>query len=339
MIKLSFDKKCFLDRNARRKHQKKIRRRLFKAKRTSRDEGQTITIDCPAVFSLTKNYSKTVDCIRKLREQSHQEFSHAQRTKIGLYDINDLEPAAALVLAAELDRGQRLRGGHKLHPIKLSHWRPEVLQLFYELGLFKLLDISPEEVEKTLQRRRRRREIPPHRVALSFVTDERNNREQTDKLCDDVEQMAEEYKLAVSEKDRADLVVALAEASLNSFHHAYPTEERVKRWWAAATYDRDRKTVRYFVYDQGVGIANTLNRTHYGKSFLSRYINLLQNKHEGFIIKSLIENPLPRSGEEHRGKGFPQMLESCDREGAMLRIQAGKVTFSIRTELSLRPRN
>lgn len=59
---------------------------------------------------------------------------------------------------------------------------------------------------------------------------------------------------------------ALVEAAYNVEKHAYPNEFNwrfqpiVKGWWATASLDPVRECVMFIVYDQGVGIAQTLPR-------------------------------------------------------------------------------
>lgn len=70
---------------------------------------------------------------------------------------------------------------------------------------------------------------------------------------------------AVFEQDPA-IYEALVEAAYNSVLHAYPNDtparhmSRDKRWWATACWLPDENVVKFYVYDQGVGIPSTLPR-------------------------------------------------------------------------------
>lgn len=254
MIKLSFKRKLFLDKKVRKKHIKRTKEHRNSRQKLNSSSGNRLQIHCPSTFSLTNNYKETVSCIQKLRTSSK-----STAKEIELYNIDVLEPAAALVLAAELDRYQRITK-RKLRPIKIRKWKSTVLNFLYDLGLFELLDISAQDVKKALKRKQPPKTISHHPIVLRFISHEQNEKELTDKLCIDVQKMIEEHGHAISEKEKAALSVALAEASLNCCYHAYPENEEIKRWWAAATYDRKRGIVRYFVYDQGIGIADSLKK-------------------------------------------------------------------------------
>ena len=305
---------------------------------SERRKPKKFTIEVPSIFSLTKNYEKTIYCLQQIKDlfqkRAKGKMYKEDRFEIKLYNIKEIQPAAALILAAELDRGQKICGS-KLKPKKLLDWKPDVLKLLYDLGMFDLLDTREEEKQKVSKRLKKQKHSS---AALPFVSGYQNNREETDALYKELRDMFRQLS-APSDKESAPfkeveeenaLCVALSEASLNCVHHAYPENSQLKymtkdkRWWAAATYHKDKKIVRFFVYDQGVGIAKTLGKTDYGKGILALAEKMLKSDDEGFIIKKLLENPKSSTGNSNRGKGFPQMKEAVRRQGDSLRILSGK---------------
>ena len=247
--------------------------------------------------------------------------------------IQDLQPAAALVLAAELDRWRRIKG-IKLKPRALRKWNPEVLSFMKDLGLFDLLDIKDKHVAKMLSR------LPDHsqgRVALQFVTDCTSQKKQTDQLSEELSAQIPAFNTVFGKAGDMKVSTALAEAALNSVNHAYPNKETMKynvqdnRWWAAASYEGGGSTIRFFVYDQGVGISETLPNTSTGKRILGPFPeDVLSLMGSGDKIRALLETPKSRTLLQNRGKGFRQMVDAADFQNGRLRIVSGKgyVTYS-----------
>jgi hypothetical protein len=320
---------------ARRSRERDLRRRGVLSKRTegSSWNGPRLTnyIEAPSVFCLTENYNETVLCLQKLKESvvEAKRLGHKRpNTYIDLAKIKELEPAAAIVLAAELDRWRRVLGV-TLRPRNIREWSKSVLTFLYDLGLFELLEVDRRYLARIL---RTHPNGVTSSVALKFVSGCRNDKEQTDKLADHLAAKVPEFRERLEEEGDMALSTALAEASLNCVQHAYahgstryPVVDH--RWWAAASFQDDRKTVKFFVYDQGVGIADTLPRTDFGKEIL----NTLGVEVEGVSrlasqsdkIRKVLETPMSTTGETNRGKGFPQIVAAVSQKKGSLRVISG----------------
>lgn len=325
-----------MSRQARRLWAKRLRRaeRLKRRGKKVRfgNARKTNYIEAPRIFSLKNNYEETLCCLGKLKDS----IVEAQRlgkmrpnTYIDLTKIEDLQPAAAIVLAAELDRWRRVLG-IALRPRNIRHWNKSVLTFLNDLGLFELLEIDRRHVERVI---REKTNGEASRVALRFVSDCRNDKEPTDRLADQLAEKVPEFRERLEEAGDMALSTALAEASLNSVQHGYkylethyPVEDH--RWWAAASYQDGRKTVKFFVYDQGVGIPATLPKTKIGKEILNLFrvdsegVSRLNTQSE--MIRKVLTNRMSSTGASNRGKGFPQIVAAASQKGGSLRVLSGK---------------
>lgn len=293
---------------------------------------KTNYIEAPKVFSLKNNYRETVLCLSRLKDsiiEAQKLGKMRPNTYIDLAKIEDLQPAAAIVLAAELDRWRRVLG-ITLRPRNIRHWNKSVLTFLNELGLFELLEIDRRHLEKVI---RAKANGEPSRVALRFVSDCRNDKEPTDRLADQLADEVPEFRELLEEAGDMALSTALAEASLNCVQHAYKHIEthypiQDHRWWAAASYQDDRQTVKFFVYDQGAGIPATLPKTKIGQALLnldgvkSAGVSPLNTHSE--MIRKVLTSRMSSTGASNRGKGFPQIVAAASQKGGSLRVISGK---------------
>ncbi|WP_323011138.1 hypothetical protein [Paracoccus sp. (in: a-proteobacteria)] len=293
----------------------------------------TIYIEAPEVFSLTENYEETVNCLRKLKNTivSSRLLNQRQRpyTHIDLSHIKTLEPAAAVVLAAELDRWRRVLGV-SLRPRNLATWNKGVLTFLYDLRLFDLLEVDRRYVKSVLSLRVK---SDVTEVALPFVSDCRNDKERTDRLADELARKVPKLLEILDEEGGMALSAALAEASLNSVQHAYKylqTEFPIvdDRWWAAASYQDNGDTVKFFVYDQGVGIPATLPKTTVGQGilkFLGHNVDkVYPHSSDSEMIKQVLRGQISATEQKNRGKGFPQIVAAVTQQGGRLMVLSGK---------------
>lgn len=327
-----------LERLRKRRFKKKLLRRSVQYQSERRESKETILdpvhIRAPEVFSLTRNYEECVHCLKRLKEAVFDKRRRNGRDGpifLDLASIRELHHAAAVVLAAELDRWRRLRGV-RLKPLSLDDWKPEVLKIANDIGIFDLLEIQRDTYEGKLKREN----IADNSgdVALRIISGNTNDREPTDNLAAELVQRVPQFERQLTEVADMALSTALAEASLNSVHHAYenvklkyPVDGR--RWWAAAVYVENRSVVKFFVYDQGVGIAKTLPKTDFGRALLNslyRRRNLPPTKiaNESQLIAAAIKGGVSATGLDNRGKGFPQITEAVSAVGGKLRVISGR---------------
>jgi len=293
-----------------------------------------VYIKAPEVFSLTRNYDECVRCLKRLKDAV---FDRRRKGDVDgpifldLANIRELHHAAAMVLAAELDRWRRLRGV-KLRPQSLDDWKSEVLKIVYDIGIFELLEIQKDVYEEKLKAKKINTNSGD--VALRIISDNTNDREPTDRLASELLEKVPQFQRQLTEVADMALSTALAEASLNSVHHAYenvklkyPVDGR--RWWAAAVYVENRSVVKFFVYDQGVGIARTLPKTDFGKALLNKVYgrkNLppIKTATESQLIVAAFRGGHSATRKDNRGKGFPQITQAVADIGGKLRVISGR---------------
>ena len=327
------------DNLVKRRWRKKLRRQRIKHHRKllgilhpkSEKEPARLTIKPPKIFSLSENYNGTVKCLRKLKKQVKKNLNKTNETNIfvDLSRIEDIQPAAAVVLAAELDRWRQLGKIKKLNPINLKSWDKSTLYYLRDLGLFELLGIDESVLKEHLQGLDKKHE---RKVALRFISGGKKNRQKASQLTEELAKIIPSFK--VDDETKMALKTGLAEAALNSFNHAYP-EGRLEglvfpvgetHWWAAASCDHDKdgaETVKFIVYDQGVGIRKTILKKDLGSDVLKRLKDTISPRTDSNIITELLNKPESSTGKSNRGKGLPQIVKAASYAGGRLRLISG----------------
>lgn len=276
-----------LSRNAYRRISRKKKgsyKRVTKPRVTRQDE-----IQCPEVFSLDMNFDAVVSTLTRIRAQSKiNKESHTDQVFIHLHTIQEISPAAALVLVAEIYYWVRLGKSRRLKANDLSEWNPKVRKQMDDMGFFGLLGISSHERENTDNKDIR---------YLKFRTGKKSEGEKIAKLMD-------ELQLLVGEMPHAPrLYNAVTEAMTNVRQHAYPHEQIVSNWWLTASHHKVKGELKILIYDQGIGIPKTLP-----KMLTQDVVSTLRRNHAGLIEKA---HNLDRSAskEDHRGNGLAEMIE------------------------------
>jgi len=102
-------------------------------------------IACPEDMSLRTNFTGVVKLLEKMRRFSARQRN--ERVFLDFKPIRRVDLPGALVVAAELDRWNRLKHG-KLHSVDVNKWDPGIRRLLREIGFFDLLDVSSGAAEK-----------------------------------------------------------------------------------------------------------------------------------------------------------------------------------------------
>lgn len=242
-----------------REHQRRTRlatqRWLKRLRRKNKVRSATvdhIRIIPPAVMSLTDNYEETVACLRKLKTATAT--PNAQRFRNSVFidfsTIERLSTAAALVLAAEIDRWRKLKGA-KLQAKNPDNWHPNVARILKDLGFFELVDM---QVPANLNGDGDNAEF----TILPLVSCNTLDRKKIAAIEDHLRSVAESLQQDPS------IYQALTEAAYNSITHGYPSDYEFEfvplrgQWWATGSWSPEKSRVKLIVYDQGVGIPQTL---------------------------------------------------------------------------------
>jgi hypothetical protein len=259
----------------------------------------------PRDISLRDNYAETVELVTKIRDVVLR-----GNTPVQLYfdQVRTLEPAATLLLVAEIFRCRQLRrwrGGHSV----MGNY-PSSSETFFqlrEMGFYQLLDVDARDslpdgrppVERPHFIRFRTMNSVMPRLAADF--------------CDVVSRAA--FQMDDLAKSR--MVAALLEAMGNAHEHAYEKATvypvMPKRWWLAGHLDVKRREMMIMILDQGVGIPNTLEATMFEQ--VSALLKMTGSPSDGKMIHAATELFRTSTGQGGRGRGFQDMkrfVETCD---------------------------
>ncbi|MEA1942187.1 MAG: hypothetical protein U9P68_08085 [Pseudomonadota bacterium] len=275
-------------------------------------EFRKIELVVPEVLSFRSNYKETAQFLRDLGYSSK---NARNRLVVDFTKIRSVSPGALLALAAQLQRWTILRS-FKPRALDLEQWDPEITRLLSEMGFFKLLRVSnaPEAPESG----------GTDRQFLSF-------RSRCETMGIEARGLREEMgEIADRSIDGQPLFVAITEAMTNTTQHAYPKsnwyrDELRYRWWMTGAIDRSNERLSIIFYDLGVGIPETLTKTHPIELIRDFFQKLnVGNNDAGMIFAAM---RMGRSGTElpHRGKGLPQIRRLVDiHTPGTLRIISGK---------------
>ncbi len=262
------------------------RKKYFKKSNLPKSKIQII---CPKILSLSENFDDVVKLIGKIRRASKRHRN--ERVYINFKPIRTVAPAAALVLAAELFRWNCLHNS-KLVVVDVNDWDKKVRNYLKEMGFFELLDFSPNFNEKIVSTDTR---------YVKFATGSKAD-------GDTFVKWREEYLDPHIELPHKDLLFsAITEAMTNVVHHAYPKSyTTVTHWWVSAAFDLNQRRVRLLIYDQGIGIPETLPRI--SAKYLQKLAELnLLNDHGKLIQEA--HNLHRSSVNKDRGFGLRDIRE------------------------------
>ena len=259
----------------------------------------------PSSLSLTTNYAATMQAVAEMRWHA---LSERRSLMLHLSTLEVVEPAAALVLVAEIDRIRHLRGRDAVTGTYPND--PKVHQLLCDMGFYSLLKVA--EIGD-----RPRGDADPHKpIFLRFISDKRVPAEEVDRFVSIIERSI----VALNDLARERLVAAIIEAMANTLDHAHPepvrTETMRNRWWMSSRVSLVDKEVTIVLFDQGVGIPNTLEATSYESiraalANISR-LRLSLQPSDGEMILAATEYHRSGTGSSGRGRGFADMKRFVD---------------------------
>jgi hypothetical protein len=272
-----------------------------------------LVVDLPSVLSLSRNCSSTLKALGFVREASQ---SRVLLRYLNFENLNYVSPAAALLLASELDEWNRTSQGRL--SARDSTWTPEVRRQLSDMGLFELLHLE-RPTDLALRTARTflpfiRGEIAADRATAGARTKELNRKIQ---------------EVAGAEIKKHLLFHGLSEAITNVSHHAYPQKVKNKPWWMFASYDSDEGEVTVVFLDHGLTIPVTLPAWK-GVERLREIYGGWKDAHK---IHAAMELGRSGTGSLGRGKGLPNFLDIIKvHPGSSLRIFSRKGLLTVRSE-------
>ena len=289
------------------------RRRRVGEKPSGFERGR-VTATCPSVLALEENFDEVVALISEIRGMSRRRRN--ERTYVDFRQIREVKPSGALVLAAELDRWNRLPGNRsKFKRADVEEWDPNVRRLLGEMGFFDLLGVSVSDLGQSASEGAR------YVKFRSGVTVD-------GKEFDDLRR--DDLKPFIDVPNETLLFAAVSEAMTNVVHHAYEgtrgTQDALRRWWLSAAFDAAHGELAILIYDQGLGIPNTVP-----KNFGDRVLGLFGDA-DAQLIQAAHNLDRSATGEAHRGFGLQRDVRRYIRDfdgSGTYRVISGKGEYTV----------
>lgn len=264
-----------------------------------------IAIHLPENLSLRENFADTMAAINSLRDATMR-----RNMPVMLYfdGVRYIEPAATLVLAAEIARCSKLRP-YQGNLLVNGNYPPDmdlVLQL-HEMGFYKAIGVPEQDLpadEATMDR-------PRFLKFFSFSTVE-------SELAAGLTDLVSVGAFELGDRMKRRMTGAVKEAMGNAVEHAYrspgiyPTIDGT--WWCAAYVDPPKREMMIILFDQGIGIPHTLDADLFDliRSIVTTRTWQLS---DGYMIAAATELYRTSTGQPGRGRGFRDMkkfIDSCD---------------------------
>lgn len=284
--------------------------------------GELVPILLPDRICLRTNRDAVINAINELEQTV---FIKQHRAMLYFDSIEYLEPAATILLLASIFRCRNLRQFRGRHSVIGNYPKDRsVLLQLAEMGFFKLLDVKVPDLDQEGSG------LDPTRpFFLRFQTMTRVVGHEAAAFCDLVTIGA--FQMAPQTKRQ--MVAALKEAMGNAHEHAYsrPTGREIpvmnNRWWIAGHLDRRRGEMMVILFDQGVGIPETLDLNLLDR--LAAIVKLSSRPTDAELIEAATELYRTSTGDRGRGRGFRDMkrfIDSCD--DGELRVLSNRGAYS-----------
>lgn len=272
----------------------------------------------PPHLDLDENYEVTIKLLKDVRFATQKLRGDVM---VEMKAVQDISPAAALLLVAECDRWRERTKAQWLRAHDVNGWVASVRRRLKEMGFFEVLNsrnIPDDEF------------TPGEDRYVPFLTGKRTPGPPAAELRHRIE------ALGPTVADRESLFEGLVEAMTNVAQHAYSGPSHSsgpERWWISASVNAARNTMTVMVVDHGVGIARTLPRSA-GWETIRQYIPFDGVKDDAELVRAAFAKGgvnKSQTGEDHRGKGLRENIkgyvESHDSRG-QLRVITNRAMYT-----------
>jgi len=265
-------------------------------------------VEMPQICSLKDNHSDFVDACNEIRKLA---WSKDKIDSIDFDNIRELEPSAALLLAAEISHLKTRRKIEFLRP-KPYGWDPEIKILLAQMGFFELFDCEPPKDN-----------VSSKMNFLKFLSGK--NATETNRTGELRERIEKRFNRNLTSRQRQALYEGLSEAITNTQNHAYGPAypKNIDKWWLSAAYNPDENILTIMILDLGKTIPKTLPK----KTWYEKISHTIALYGDGEAIKAAMKFSRTRTGKKHRGKGMSELLhfpKSIERFQSFLTIYSGK---------------
>jgi hypothetical protein len=280
------------------------------------------------VLSYSLNSNETLSFFTSLKDAifSNETFQRRGKTqrkfmRLSLDNIEHISLPCAVVLSAELKRWTLLTGvAPKL--LNFSRWNYRTRSILTSLGTLQHLGIRRKSYKRFIDC------DDQEQVTLVELTSAGiQDGEKVEQLQSDLISLAKFFK------PKQYIFRALLEATNNAIEHAYENNAELlypipggKRWYATASYDMMNDSLRFFVYDQGIGIPESLRTKDTWRQKLHELTDRLGlSDHDSDLIDAAFQIGKTRTGQKERGKGLKDMQSVLEKAGAgYIRVISGQ---------------
>jgi hypothetical protein len=255
------------------------------------------TISPPSVLDLEGNYSATIQFFKNIRFATN---ALNGKFLVDLKVVDEISPAAALLMVAEFDRWREKTPLKWLRAVDAGDWTPSVRRRLKEMGFFEVLGTRnlPEDEY-----------VPGEDRYVPFLTGSRSVGQPARDLRERIEAIGQDIV------DSSALYDGLVEAMTNVKQHAYQGKqgltEEPQRWWISASVNMSHNKMTVMVVDHGAGIARTLPRSSkWEKIRMALPLKLL--KDDAKILEAAFAMEAgnrSQTREEFRGKGLRENIK------------------------------
>jgi len=257
----------------------------------------------PNCLDFSHNKQETLDFFRKFREEAFGDNKPAEKISLDLRELEDISPAASIVLLAEVYRIWKIRNEKiQAKPIR----NVKIAKILQESGFYDLLESNHKKIHHKLPVDEK------GKVYIKFATAVKDDGEIADKIRTAVFDVFSKNILPEQYKNR--IYNGILECMSNVSNHAY-AEKYIKyikypdagrRWWISGYVDKISCSMFIQFYDQGAGIPNTLlaKRT---EKLANAFNSVVAKNPISSIIKEATEIGKSGTKEAYRGKGIGKM--------------------------------
>lgn len=286
-----------------------------RSNRSHEYEVPEVKVSAPSDLSFQNNFSETVEFLDQFRRAALLRKEKWVRLHIDLEPVKTISIPVAIILAAEFHRWKLIKKTN-IRAMRPNRWTPHVRNILSDLGVFSLLDMKPMHAE-----------IESHltltRLTSGDGVDNRKVNQLQARFASDLENFT----------TNPQMYAGLSEAAENAVIHAYEDEAHPtfpyagKRWWGASCLNIETMSLRFFIFDQGVGIPATLPTKDAWELIRSLATTLTGGAipNDSFMLRAALEVGRTRTGLSHRGLGFKTMTDVVtNTDNSYLRILSGK---------------
>lgn len=311
--------------------EKRFRRRFREENTNIRRDA--ILVEAPATLSFSQNSVETVRFFDQLKQAIFTDRIRKKKGEVApkgmllrLNKVKYISLPCAVILSAELKRWTlKFKGTPNL--VDYGQWSGRVRSLLVNLGTLKHLGVS-----KKSYKRYSKSTVRGQAVLVELTSAVVQDGEKVSALQDKLMALAEFFE------PKPYIFRALLEATNNAIEHAYEGEDTLKfpnvgggRWYATASYDPAKDALRFFVYDQGIGIPASLQ----SKDRWSHAIRTIREKfgyadHDTDTIDAAFEIGRTRTHQDERGKGLMDMLNVLQAaKSGYIRVISGRGDYTV----------